>query len=92
MLDRFIDDGTCSRRDLAVGNERHPADLGHLLPLAFPAPDIVDAIRIGRQPADLTAKHLRRSDDLPMNWAGQRHFLGFDAQIHLAALRAPAKA
>ncbi len=77
VLDQFVDDGTCSLRDLAQRNGMHPADLGHLLPLAFLAPDIVEAILAGQQPADLTAKHLKRSWDLPMDWAGQRRFLGF---------------
>ena len=61
MLDQFVDDGTCSLRNLAQRNGMHPADLGHLLSLAFLAPNIVEAILAGRQPADLTAKRLKRS-------------------------------
>jgi site-specific DNA recombinase len=48
-----------------------------LLPLAFLAPDIVEAIVTGRQPADLTAHRLIRKTDLPIDWQGQRQALGF---------------
>ena len=45
--------------------------------LAFLAPDIVEAIRDGRQPIDLTATRLLRMSELPMSWATQRRVLGF---------------
>jgi site-specific DNA recombinase len=48
-----------------------------LLPLAFLAPDIVEAIVEGRQPADLTAHRLIRKTDLPIDWQSQRQALGF---------------
>ena len=44
---------------------------------AFLAPDIVEAILDGRQPADLTVQKLLRS--LPLAWAEQRQRLGFRA-------------
>jgi DNA invertase Pin-like site-specific DNA recombinase len=47
-----------------------------LLPLAFLAPDIVEAIASGRQPPDLTAHRLIRTVDLPMAWAAQKRLLG----------------
>ncbi len=46
-----------------------------LLPLAFLAPDIVEAIAAGRQPADLTAETLIRHIDLPLDWNDQRVLL-----------------
>jgi len=48
------------------------------MPLAFLAPDIVEAILAGTQPADLTTQTLIRRTDLPLNWAEQRALLGFD--------------
>ena len=48
-----------------------------LLPLAFLAPDIVDAVAAGRQPANLTAHRLIRSMELPIGWGAQRQLLGF---------------
>jgi len=48
-----------------------------ILPLAFLAPDIVQAIITGRQPADLTAKKLIRTIDLPLDWQTQKQILGF---------------
>ena len=47
-----------------------------LLPLAFLAPDIVEAIAAGRQPADLTAHRLIRTMDLPIAWTAQKQLLG----------------
>ena len=48
-----------------------------VLPLAFLAPEIVEAIAAGRQPADLTAHQLVRSIDLPGEWSAQKRSLGF---------------
>lgn len=48
-----------------------------LLPLAFLAPDIVEAIAAGKQPADLTAHRLIRNPGLPIEWAAQKRQLGF---------------
>jgi site-specific DNA recombinase len=50
-----------------------------MLPLAFLAPDIVEAIAAGRQPPDLTAYRLIRAVELPIAWAAQRQLLGFSA-------------
>lgn len=47
-----------------------------LLPLAFLAPDIVEAIASGPQPAGLTAHRLIRSMDLPIAWAAQKQLVG----------------
>src|SRR5207253_5997420 len=47
-----------------------------LLPLAFLAPDIVDAIAAGRQPPEMTAHRLIRTVELPIAWAAQKRLLG----------------
>ena len=52
--------------------------VGHLIPLAFLAPDIVWTILSGTQPADLTTEVLTKRIDLPVDWAEQRVMLGFD--------------
>jgi site-specific DNA recombinase len=46
--------------------------VGHLLPLAFLAPDIVAAIVGGAQPIGFTAETLTKRTDLPLGWAEQR--------------------
>jgi hypothetical protein len=51
--------------------------LSHMLSLAFLAPDIVEAIIAGRQPADLTTQKLLREITLPLDWAEQKRALGF---------------
>jgi len=48
-----------------------------VLPLAFLAPDIVEAILTGAQPADLTATKLVRRIDLALDWTVQKRQLGF---------------
>ena len=50
-----------------------------MLPLGYLAPDIVEAILAGQQPADLTALSLKNGYSLPMIWSEQRAQLGFPA-------------
>lgn len=53
------------------------SDISRTLMLAFLAPSIVKDILMGRQPADLTVRKLRRlSGNLPLDWPEQRVFLG----------------
>ena len=66
---------------LSVGDlvERHGVDQGEVsrrVPLAFLAPDIVEAILEGRQPIELTAARLKRMTDPPDSWTEQRRYLG----------------
>ena len=51
--------------------------MGHLIPLAFLAPDIVARILPGTQPVDLTTENLTKRIDLPLAWTEQRTLLGF---------------
>ncbi len=52
-------------------------DVGRMIPFAFLAPDIVEAIVDGRQPVELTAARLKRVRDLPASWVEQRRVLDF---------------
>jgi len=45
--------------------------------LSFLAPDIVQRIEAGEQPAELTSKTLYRALPLPPSWDAQRQQLGF---------------
>jgi site-specific DNA recombinase len=49
--------------------------IGRVLQCALLAPDIVEAILDGRQPADLGVQKLLK--DLPLDWTAQRRLLGF---------------
>jgi DNA invertase Pin-like site-specific DNA recombinase len=61
----------------SVGRDR--SYVGRVLRLVFLAPDIVEAIAAGHQPADLTVTRLIRLEDLPLSWAEQRRLLGFES-------------
>jgi hypothetical protein len=50
-----------------------------MLPLGYLAPDIVEAILSGYQPADLTMLQLKSGYDLPILWTEQRIHLGFSS-------------
>lgn len=63
--------------ELAVKTGTHIADVSRVLPLAFLAPSIIDAIHSGRQPPHLTARYLSRLNELPVEWHRQRAVLGF---------------
>jgi len=52
--------------------------VGHLMPLAFLAPDIVEAILNGTQLLDLTAETLTKRTGLPLGWPEQKVLFGFE--------------
>jgi hypothetical protein len=62
--------------EIAAREGADAGDVSRSLQLAFLAPDIVEAILDGRQPASMTATRLRRLDRLPLAWDDQRAFLG----------------
>lgn len=78
---RWINDLASGRavslRDLARQYHRDVGEVSRTLPLAFLAPDIVEAILDGRQPIDLTPRRLKRMAALPYCWDEQRSRLGF---------------
>jgi site-specific DNA recombinase len=65
--------------ELATLEEISDRYVSSVLPLAFLAPEIVEAIAAGRQPPDLTAHRLIRAVDLPIAWSAQKQLLGFPA-------------
>ena len=73
--------GQPSVNDIAIDQGVAPNEISRLLPLAFLAPDIVEAILFGQQPADLTAKRLTRLQSLPPDWGQQRQMLGFPSNV-----------
>jgi hypothetical protein len=46
--------------------------VGRLIRLAFLAPDIVEAIVEGRQPANVTAEAVTRYIEIPLEWRSDR--------------------
>ncbi len=64
-------------RAMAERDGLHESEISRILPLAFLAPDIVEAILDGRQPVELTAESLKRLPALPTDWDAQRRLLGF---------------
>jgi len=82
----------CAKRDLTINDlaKRHRVDSGdisRILPLAFLAPDIIEAILDGRQPCELTAARLKRIGELPLSWKAQRQMLGFADGVSTSSRR-----
>jgi hypothetical protein len=75
--DQEIRTGT-SPRQIAKREDLSAGYISRVLPLAFLAPDIVQAIYEGRQPCELKVKAL--SANLPIEWTEQRRALGFPAR------------
>ena len=66
-----------SIREIARQEDIDEGDVSRFLPLAFLAPDIVEAIFAGNQPPEMTAEKLKRLRFLPHGWQEQRASLGF---------------
>jgi site-specific DNA recombinase len=64
-------------REISLEDGTDEGDVSRFLPLAFLAPDIVEAIINGKQPTGLTPEKLKRLRDLPKSWEEQRKILGF---------------
>jgi hypothetical protein len=70
---RLLEEGTYGCLDeIAKAEKIDPAFISRIIRLALLAPDIVDAILDGRQPAHLTLKDLM--EPLPAEWERQREF------------------
>ena len=73
-----LTDGTASSiGELAKQTNEDGNEISRFLPLAYLAPDIIEAIVAGTHPVELTAESLRRHPALPYNWMEQRSLLGF---------------
>lgn len=66
-----------SLRDIAKTDGVSDRYVSRLLPLAFLAPDVIEAILAGTQPLDLTAEKLTKQIELPLRWAEQEALLRF---------------
>ncbi|MCB2135326.1 MAG: hypothetical protein KDE08_05170 [Rhodobacteraceae bacterium] len=75
----LVDGRASSVAELTEREQLRPGAISRILPLAWLAPDIAQAILEGRQPVDLTAKVLRDLPELPLDWSDQRRVLGFSA-------------
>jgi hypothetical protein len=64
-----------SIRALARRHGRDAGEVSRTLPLAFLAPDLIEAIVAGRQPIELTPRKLKRST-VPPRWEEQRRVFG----------------
>jgi hypothetical protein len=70
-----MDGKAVDQRSLAKDAGLTERYVGKVLSCAFLAPDIIEAILEGRQPADLTFEKLCKH--VPLSWAVQRKQFGF---------------
>ena len=77
-MQRLTSGATKTTAELAREDGVDDGEISRVLPLAFLAPDIVEAIVKGRQPVALTTRYLKRLKPLPASWAEQRRLLGFE--------------
>ncbi|MEM1198374.1 MAG: recombinase family protein [Pseudomonadota bacterium] len=76
-IDQLTNGSAASISAVAAASNEDRNEISRFLPLAFLAPDIIDAIMSGRQPIDLTLERIRRIGELPVDWQEQRSVLGF---------------
>jgi site-specific DNA recombinase len=69
--------GSASIEEIASQQNLTPSYVARLMRLNFLAPDIVEAIVAGRQPAELSANKLMKDTRFPLSWHEQRLTLGF---------------
>ena len=62
--------------EVAIANGIDRSDFARILRLALLSPRLVDSIRSGAQPIELTARSLSRLAELPLSWREQEQQLG----------------
>jgi DNA invertase Pin-like site-specific DNA recombinase len=75
-LDDLCSGAVRSNREIAAQEGVAPEYVNQMLPLGFLAPNIIEAILSGRQPAHLSTQDLVTRLNLPANWAEQHRLLG----------------
>ncbi len=76
-MEELVDGQVASVQEITTRERLRSGAVSRILPLAYLAPDISEAILQGHQPASLSVKHLRELKDLPLDWPEQRRVLGF---------------
>ena len=71
---RMLDTGVHATGGPGAGEGRRPSYVSRILRLTLLAPEIVEAILDGRQPAELQLDDLL--DGFPLEWEGQRSRFG----------------
>jgi hypothetical protein len=66
----------CDTLEIAKPEGLPDSYVRRLIPLAFLAPSLVEAICAGRQPPELTAERLTRRTSLPIDWTAQEKVVG----------------
>ena len=74
-LDQLTSGAIASIREIAQAEGIDGGDVSRFLPLAFLAPEIVEALMNGRQGVELTAEKMRQILPIPCSWREQRHQL-----------------
>ncbi|MFP6710913.1 MAG: hypothetical protein VB913_04365 [Rhodospirillales bacterium] len=75
-FEQLTSSNASSVREIAKQNGIDENDVSRFLPLAFLAPNIVETILAGKQPAELTVEKLKRLKSLPVSWKEQNQSLG----------------
>ena len=82
---KLLEKGTFSCLDVIAKAERiGPSFDSRVIRLALLAPDIVEGILAGKQPAHLTLRDLMQP--FPVEWAGQRLQFGIAGAVELCAV------
>lgn len=68
-----------SLKEIAARHQLSESYVKKVMPLAFLAPGIIEAILAGRQPGHLSTQSLIRRIEIPLSWHEQRQVLGFQA-------------
>lgn len=75
-LAKLTDGSNRSLTEIAADCRTELSEVSRILPLAFLAPSIIDAIMTGQQSVSLTTQRLLRLSDLPILWREQVEILG----------------
>ena len=69
---QLISGEVASITEIAKRNETSRSRAGSIPPLAFLAPDIVEATLDGRQPPEVNLERLTSTGGVPLSWVEQR--------------------